>query len=112
MDVEDVAAAIFNGVKENICGSFILSGEYISLYKMYRLIFSNLYRKPLMIKIPVYLVKLGAKLFPKYKIMIYALLTEHNFSNKKMINNLKVNPTPIPITLKNTITWFKGNKNE
>jgi len=112
VDVEDVANAIFNGVKNNIYGSFILSGEYISLYKMYKLIFSNLDRSPLMIKIPVYLVKLGAKLFPKYKVMIYALLTEHNFSNKKMINTLKVNPTPIPITLKNTITWFKENKNE
>jgi dihydroflavonol-4-reductase len=100
VDVEDVANAIFNGVKNNIYGSFILSGEYISLYKMYKLIFSNLDRSPLMIKIP------------KYKVMIYALLTEHNFSNKKMINTLKVNPTPIPITLKNTITWFKENKNE
>lgn len=109
VDVEDVATAILNGVKENINGSFILSGEYIGLYKMYKLIFTSIKRKPLMIKIPVYLVKLGAKIFPKYKIMIYALLTEHNFNNKKMVNLLKINPTPIPITLKNTIEWFKEN---
>jgi dihydroflavonol-4-reductase len=107
VDVENVALAIYNGMSYNITGSYILSGEYISLYKMYKLIFTNLNRKVLMIKIPVYLVKLMTKLLPKYKIMINALLTEHNFSNKKMVNILKVDPTPIPITLKNTIEWFK-----
>lgn len=112
IDVENVSLAIYNGISYNITGSFILSGEYISLYKMYKLIFSNLNRKVLMIKIPVYIVKLMSKLLPKYKIMINALLTEHNFNNKKMINTLKINPTPIPITLQNTIRWFKENKNE
>jgi hypothetical protein len=29
-----------------------------------------------------------------------------------MVNLLKINPTPIPITLKNTIEWFKENWDE
>ena len=112
VDVQDVSKAVFNAIKNNITGSFILSGEYISLYKMYKLIFSNLNRKVITIKIPVYLVKFFSLIIPKYKVMIKALLTEHNFNNKKMINILKTNPTPIPFTLKNTIEWFKENKNE
>ncbi|MDT8337080.1 MAG: NAD-dependent epimerase/dehydratase family protein, partial [Candidatus Izemoplasmatales bacterium] len=110
VDVRDVTKAIINGYQNNINSSFIISGEYISLYQMYKMIYKQLDKKVLMIKIPVYLIKFASLILPKYKVMIKALLTEHNFANQKMIDQLKVKPTPINLTLQNTITWFKENK--
>jgi dihydroflavonol-4-reductase len=110
VDVKDVTKAIINGYQNNITSSFIISGEYISLYKMYKMIYKQIDKKVLMIKIPVYLIKFASLILPKYKVMIKALLTEHNFTNQKMIDQLKVKPTPINLTLENTITWFKENK--
>jgi len=107
IDVEDVVQAIVNGIQNNVTGSFLLSGHHVSLYDMYRLIFKNINRKVLMIKIPLFLVKLMVKLLPKYRIMIKALLSEHNYDNLQMINTLKVNPKPVSITINNTVNWFK-----
>ena len=111
VDVSDVAEVLMQGITKKISGSYIISNEFISLYNMYRLIFKTLKRKVLMIKIPVYLVKFAALIMPKYRIMIKALLTDHNFSNKKMIEELLINPVPINQTIQNTVTWFKGETN-
>lgn len=108
VDVEDVALSIVKGIKDNITGSFIISGEYISLYKMYKHIFRSVNHHVIMIKIPLYLINLAAILFPKYKIMIKALLTEHNFKNTGMIEKLNITPTSIEKTIEKTANWFKG----
>ncbi|MDD3712285.1 MAG: NAD-dependent epimerase/dehydratase family protein [Candidatus Izemoplasmatales bacterium] len=111
VDVNDVAEVLMQGIAKEISGSYIVSNEFISLYNMYRLIFKTLKRKVLMIKIPIYLVRFAAFILPKYRIMIKALLTDHNFSNKKMIEELMINPVPINQTIQNTVTWFKGENN-
>lgn len=109
VDVLDVTKAIINGYIMCKTSSFIISGEYVSLYQMYKMIYNQMGKKVLMIKIPIYLIKFACLILPKYKVMIKALLTEHNFANQKMIEELKVNPTPINNTLENTITWLKEN---
>ncbi len=78
---------------------------------MYRLIFETNKRKVLMIKIPVYLVKLVSKIIPKYKVMIKALLSNHNYDNSLMISMLEVQPKPISLTIQNTVKWFLKEKN-
>ena len=107
IDVEDVAEAIINGIQKDITGSFILSGHYVSLYDMYQLIFKTVNRKVLMVKIPIFLIKLITRLIPKYRIMINALLSEHNYDNKAMIEKLGVNPKPVSSSLNNMVNWFK-----
>jgi dihydroflavonol-4-reductase len=108
VDVEDVASSIIKGINNRIIGSYIISGKYISLYQMYKLIFKTRNHHAIMIKIPIYLINLVAVIIPKYKIMIKALLTEHNFKNTGMIENLQVTPTPIEETIVKTANWFKG----
>jgi dihydroflavonol-4-reductase len=107
IDVEDVALSIITGLKEKKSGSYIISGEQISLYDMYKLIFNTLNKKVLMIKIPVYLIKLAGKILPKFNVMIKALLTKHNYNNQRMIEELKITPTPITKTITKTVNWFK-----
>ncbi len=111
IDVDDVTEAIIKGVTNQINGQIILSGQYVSLYRMYRLIFETNKRKVLMIKIPVYLVKLVSKIIPKYKVMIKALLSNHNYDNSLMISMLEVQPKPISLTIQNTVKWFLKEKN-
>lgn len=108
VDVEDVALSIIKGINNKITGSYIISGKYISLYQMYKLIFKTRNHHVIMIKIPIYLVNLVGVIIPKYKIMIKALLTEHDFKNTGMIENLQVTPTPIEETIVKTANWFKG----
>ena len=107
IDVEDVAMSIVIGLTERKTGSYIISGEHISLYDMYKLIFNTLNKKVLMIKIPVYLIKFAGIIFPKFNVMIKALLTKHNYNNQKMIEELNIAPTPITKTITKTINWFR-----
>ncbi len=111
IDVDDVTEAIIKGVIDNVKGQVILSGQYVSLFRMYRLIFETNRRKVLMIKIPVYLVKLVSKIIPRYKVMIKALLSNHNYDNSLMISKLNIQPKPISSTIKNTVTWFLEETN-
>lgn len=111
IDVDDVTEAIIKGVANKSNGQIILSGQYVSLYRMYRLIFETNKRKVLMIKIPVYLVKFVSKIIPRYKVMIKALLSNHNYDNSLMISMLEVQPKPISLTIKNTVKWFLKEKN-
>jgi dihydroflavonol-4-reductase len=110
VDVEDVVIAITNGLKSRIKGQFIIGGNYVDLKTMYQLIFKNLNRRVLLIKIPNFIIKLISKIIPKFKVMIEALLFKHNFSNKKMKTILNVQPKPVEETIKNTVEWFRANK--
>ena len=112
VDVKDVVNSIIACIESRANDSYLVTGEMMSLYQMYRLIFSETNHRVLMIKVPLYLVKLIALLVPKFKVMIEALLTQHNYSNQKMITDLKVSPTPIANTIKETAKWFKENSNE
>jgi len=110
VDVKDVVNAIIACVKVKANDSYLVTGEMVSLYQMYSLIFAQTNHKVLMIKVPLYLIEFIALLIPKFKVMIEALLTQHNFSNQKMITDLKISPTPIANTIKETTKWFRENK--
>ncbi|MFO7969444.1 MAG: NAD-dependent epimerase/dehydratase family protein, partial [Candidatus Izemoplasmatales bacterium] len=110
IDVKDVVYVIIKAIDNKTTGSVILSGYYVSLYRMYKLIFNSLNKKPIMIKIPLYLIKLISKVFPKYKVMIDALTSNHNYCNKKMQQEFNILPKPISKTILNTINWFKINE--
>jgi len=107
VDVEDVVKSIIDGIRLDKCDSYIISGEYISLYTMYKIIFETLNKKVIMIRIPIFLIKFCALIAPKYNVMIKALLTKHNYSNQKVKTELKIHPNSIVATIKNTILWFK-----
>ncbi|MCF7924635.1 MAG: NAD-dependent epimerase/dehydratase family protein [Candidatus Izimaplasma sp.] len=110
IDVEDVIGAILKGYNNNLTGSFLVTGQYVSLYKMYTLIFSELNKKVLMIKIPKHLIKLISHILPKYQVMIDALLSPHNFDNRKLTKKMNIQPKAISLTIANTIKWFKNNE--
>jgi dihydroflavonol-4-reductase len=110
VDVKDVVNSIIACIEIKANDSYLVTGEMMSLYQMYSLIFAQTNHKVLMIKVPLYLIKFIALLIPKFKVMIEALLTQHNFSNQKMITDLKISPTPIANTIKETAKWFKENK--
>ncbi|MFW5794434.1 MAG: NAD-dependent epimerase/dehydratase family protein [Bacillota bacterium] len=110
IDVLDVVLAIIKAIDKKQTGSVIVSGYYLSLFKLYKLIFKSINKNPLMIKIPLFLIKFTSKILPKYKVMIEALLSKHNYSNKKMQNELKIKLTPIQETIIDTVNWFKYNE--
>ena len=110
IDVKDVIPIIIKAIDKKITGSIILSGYYVSLYRMYKLIFHSLNKKPLMIKVPLYLIKFISKIIPKYKVMIEALISNHNYNNNKMQNGFNILPTPISKTIIETVKWFKTNE--
>lgn len=110
IDVEDVTNAIISSIQTQYLGQVIISGQYVSLYDMYRLIFKALDRKVIMIKIPIYLIKLVSNIIPRFKVMIKALLSNHNYDNTKMINDLKIQPLPISLTIDKTVKWFIEEK--
>lgn len=112
VDVQDLALSVTNGIKAKVTGQFIIGGNYVDLKTMYQLIFSNLDRKVLLLKVPNFLIRLIAKIVPKFKVMIEALLYKHNFSNAKMKSILKVKPRPVEETITKTVEWFKQSKNK
>ena len=110
VDVLDVCETIIRSLEKESIGSYIVSGEYIKLKTMYQSIYKELNRKVIYLKIPLFMIKLVSKIAPKLRVMIGALLSEHNYDNSKMINELNIKPNPIDCTIKDTLTWFLEEK--
>jgi dihydroflavonol-4-reductase len=106
IDVEDCVKSIISAMNKKLTGQFILSGHYLSLYQMYQLIFYHFNKKVLMIKIPRYVVKFVSLINRKLRTMISPLLEKHNYNNQKMIEELKIIPKPMSLTIENTVKWL------
>lgn len=124
VDVRDVVDGIIKAYFKGKSGEgYILSGYYISLKEMFKILNKRLNRDKLPNKIALWFVKSMvplAKLYYKIRhkkplftdYSLYTLNVNANFSNEKAKNELGYITRPIEETLSDTVDWFIENKPE
>ncbi len=124
VDVRDVVNGIISASTKGKSGEgYILSGEYLTIKDMLRILNKKIGRKKLPYKIALWFVKMMTPLASLYyKIRgkkpvftaysLYTLNTNSKFSNEKAKTFLDYSTRPIQETLFDTVDWFIENKPE
>lgn len=107
IDVCDVARSVYQAAISNIIDHIILSGHEITIRGLYEKIESITHSPKWIIPLPIFLVRLAVLFTKSYsQMMITTIQENYHYNNQKMIELLKVTPTPIDITLSKTIEWL------
>lgn len=121
VDVRDVCKAIhkvaINGKKGD---KYIVSNSYISIKQLMKLVDQIENKKRFRIYIPIFLIRLAVPLLTIHakrnnkkpiftKTMLDTVLSNGEFDNRKMINDLDVKPCDLKITIEDTINFLKEN---
>ena len=107
VDVEDVSKCIYNACVTNVRGQYIISGENVTVVKLYQMINEclNINKKPILV--PMWLVWLS---MPFVKVLnpvtVRTLREPHNYINDRAVKDLEYEPTPIQDTIAKTVNWF------
>lgn len=122
VDVRDVVDGIIAACDSGKAGEcYILSGHYISIPDLLRMIAKANGRKPIKVFLPFWLAKLTAPLSEIYynvkkqpplytKYSLYTLRSNANFSHAKASRELGYNPRPAYETITDTVKWLKQNE--
>ena len=111
IDVEDVVKAIYAAAISDKSGGYILSGYDISIKDLYSQMFRILHKRPIMLWLPAFIARFGARLLPRYSPMMVDVLREnHRYDNTRMISDLLATLKPFDQTLNDTIDWFQKKK--
>ena len=109
VNVRDVCKAIYTLTQNDLRGSFILSGENVSVREMYEAINrkKGYRRRPIIL--PVWLVRLFLPFVRVLnKITLKALTDPHDYSYAWAARELGYSPTPFEETLDETIAFFEN----
>lgn len=122
VDVRDVAQGLILAAEKGRAGEiYILSGEYISIYKMFKILEELTGIQVPKFKMPMWLVKLTAPLSNLYygikkqkplftKYTAYTLTSNCNTASKKAQEELGFRARPLKKSIKDSIKWFQENK--
>lgn len=120
VDVRDVARGILTACDKAHAGEcFILSGHYVSVPELFKLIAEATGRKPITTFLPLWLAKLTAPLSELYyqakkqpplytKYSLYTLESNANFSHAKADRELGYRSRPIKATITDTVHWLES----
>lgn len=110
IDVEDVAHAVYQGAISTVNDHIILSGHEITIRQLYEKIESITQSPKWIIPLPIFLVRLAVLFIKNYsQMMITTIQENYHYNNHKMIEILKVTPTPIDETLIKTVEWLTSS---
>lgn len=120
VDVRDVAQGILAACDAGRAGEcYILSGHYVSVPELFKLIAEATGRKPITTFLPLWLAKLTAPLSELYyqlknqpplytKYSLYTLESNANFSHAKADRELGYRSRPIKSTVTDTVRWLES----
>ena len=112
VDVDDVNEAIINLANSNYKDDYILSGEIVSVYKMYSLTNKAIGVNRKVPKLPMFLVWLGIPFVPYLSPLVFKLLkTNPEYDCSKAKRDLNYQHTPFEKTIEKTVNWFKNKEN-
>lgn len=118
VDVRDVADGIINCVKMGKQGeTYILSGEYLSVRRLFDIISNITGKKKVFGSVPLNAIRWTAPVFEKVCRMmqcpllitpysVYTLGSNGDFSHEKAARELAYAPRPIEETLADTVAWL------
>ncbi len=109
IDVLDVVKAIYKAslLKEN--GSYILSGNNVTVFEMYEAINKAIGKKRKIWKIPLFIAKMAIPFVPYLSNFTFlTLLENHNYDNTEAVNKLGLEIKPFEESIKETVEWFKN----
>lgn len=124
VDVRDVADGLIAAAEKGRSGEgYILSGHYVTVKEMFKILNEKLGRKKLPGQIALWFLKIVAPLAElHYKIRnkkpifssysLYTLNVNSNFDNSKARKELGFNPRSIKESLFDMVDWFFENKRE
>lgn len=111
VDVDDVVNAIITLSESDFKDDYILSGEIVSVYKMYQLTNKAIGVKRKVPRLPMFLVWLGIPFVPYLSPIVFELLkTNPEYDCSKAIRDLNYQHTPFEKTIEKTVNWFKNKK--
>ena len=111
VDVDDVVNAIIILSESDFKDDYILSGEIVSVYKMYQLTNKAIGVKRKVPRLPMFLVWLGIPFVPYLSPIVFELLkTNPEYDCSKAIRDLNYQHTPFEKTIEKTVNWFKNKK--
>lgn len=111
VDVDDVVNAIITLSESDFKDDYILSGEIVSVYKMYQLTNKAIGVKRKVPRLPMFLVWLGIPFVPYLSPIVFELLkTNPEYDCSKAIRDLNYQHTPFEKTIQKTVNWFKNKK--
>lgn len=111
VDVDDVVNAIITLSESDFKDDYILSGEIVSVYKMYQLTNKAIGVKRKVPRLPMFLVWLGIPFVPYLSPIVFELLkTNPEYDCSKAIRDLNYQLTPFEKTIEKTVNWFKNKK--
>ena len=119
VDVRDVARGIVSCCSRGRAGEcYILSGEYVPIPKMLKLLARETGRKPIRLFVPAFLARIIAPFaegisllrhekpyFTPYAVSV--LFSNGRFSHAKAAEELGYAPRPFEKTLRDTLTWLR-----
>lgn len=120
VDVRDVVDGILTACHHGRAGEcYILSGHYVSIPDLLKLIAEKSGRKPIKTFLPLWLAKLTAPLSEIYynikkqpplytKYSLYTLESNASFSHAKAESELDYHPRSIEETIADTVHWLKS----
>lgn len=120
VDVRDVTQGILAACTKSRAGEcFILSGHYVSIPELFKLIAEATGQKPITTFLPLWLAKLTAPLSEFYyqakkqpplytKYSLYTLESNANFSHAKADRELGYRSRPIKATITDTVRWLES----
>jgi len=121
VDVRDVANGFVSAITKGEIGrGYILSGENVTVNQIYTTINTHLNRKVFIPTLPMWFVKLFAKLAELYytrrdrkpiftKYSLYTISSNCNFDNSYAKKHLGFKTIPIKVSLIDSLTWFQKN---
>ena len=122
VDVRDVALGIIQAYRYGKHGEgYILSNEQISIKNVIKIVNERFNRKSYPIKLPLWLVKISARIIEKFYLMqhkkplitpysIYTVTSNSNFSCQKAKDELGYSPRPLSISILDSLEWLINNK--
>ncbi|MDD3126962.1 MAG: NAD-dependent epimerase/dehydratase family protein [Candidatus Izemoplasmatales bacterium] len=111
IDVRDTAKAIYQASLLTTSGSYILSGHPVTIRNFYIEIAKNLGKKIFLVRVPVWLARIGAMFMHDVSnMMVDALVDNYNYINNRMVTDLLPELIPFNTTVKDTISWFQNRK--
>lgn len=107
IDVEDVAKSVYQAALSDVNDHIILSGHEITIRELYEKIESITKSPKWIIPLPIFLVRIAVLFIKSYSQMMISTIQEnYHYNHTKMIECLKVTPTPLESTLKKTVDWL------
>ena len=108
VDVRDVSQGIIEICKRDKQGSYIFSGEIVSIMELYTMINRVLGIKRIKIKVPLCIVKLSIPFVPYLsKFALKTINDNCDYRSDKAIKDLDFTARPFIETIEDTVEWFK-----